>query len=85
MIVIDAPALGKQVDAAAIAAHADFTVLVIADGAASAGIVRNAKVALSRLGNTRLGLVINKMDPGMANPAAPIGRDWHSEKSASLA
>jgi polysaccharide biosynthesis transport protein len=85
LIVIDAPALGPQSDAAAIAAHADFTILVVADGAANAGIVRSAKAALSRFGNTRLGLVINKMGPRMANPADLTGRDRRPEKSAGIA
>ena len=85
LIVIDAPALGPQSDAAAIAAHADFTILVVADGAANAGIVRSAKAALSRFGNTRLGLVINKMGPRMANPVDLTGRDRRPEKSAGFA
>jgi uncharacterized protein involved in exopolysaccharide biosynthesis/Mrp family chromosome partitioning ATPase len=85
LIVIDAPALGPQGDAAAMAAHADFTILVVADGAANAGIVRSAKAALSRFGNTRLGLVINKMGPRMANPADLTGRNRRPEKSAGIA
>jgi uncharacterized protein involved in exopolysaccharide biosynthesis/Mrp family chromosome partitioning ATPase len=85
LIVIDAPALGPQSDAAAMAAHADFTILVVADGAANAGIVRSAKAALSRFGNTRLGLVINKMGPRMANPADLTGRNRRPEKSAGIA
>jgi uncharacterized protein involved in exopolysaccharide biosynthesis/Mrp family chromosome partitioning ATPase len=85
LIVIDAPALGPQSDAAAMAAHADFTILVVADGAANAGIVRSAKAALSRFGNTRLGLVINKMGPRIANPADLTGRNRRPEKSAGIA
>jgi Mrp family chromosome partitioning ATPase len=85
LIVIDAPALGPQGDATAVAAHADFTVLVVADGAANAGIVRSAKAALSRIGNTKLGLVINKMGPRMANPADLTARDRRAEISSSLA
>jgi Mrp family chromosome partitioning ATPase len=85
LIVIDAPALGPQSDAATIVAHADFTILVVADGAANAGIVRGAKAALSGFGNTKLGLVINKMGPRMANPADLTARDRRPEKSAGLA
>ena len=85
LIVIDAPVLGPQNEAAAIAAYADFVILVVADGAANAEIVRSAKAALSRFDNNRLGLVINKMGLRMAIPAHPTGRDGHSEKSASLA
>jgi Mrp family chromosome partitioning ATPase len=85
LIVIDAPALGPQNDAAAIAAHADFTILVVADGAANAGIVRSAKAALSRFGNGKLGLVINRIEPRMASPAQLIGGDGVSARSSSLA
>ncbi len=85
LIVIDAPALGPQNNAAAMAACADFTILVVADGAANAGIVRSAKAALSRFGNTKLGIVINKMNPLQANPADLIGRDRRSERSSNLA
>ena len=69
LIVIDAPTLGHQQDVAAISAHADFTILVAADGAASAN-VRSAKAALSGFGNARIGVVINKMNPRATNPAA---------------
>jgi uncharacterized protein involved in exopolysaccharide biosynthesis/Mrp family chromosome partitioning ATPase len=85
LIVIDGPVLGPQDDVAAIAAYADYAILVVADGAANAEIVRSAKAALSRFDNTRLGLVINKMGPRRANPAHPTGGEGHSERSASLA
>jgi uncharacterized protein involved in exopolysaccharide biosynthesis/Mrp family chromosome partitioning ATPase len=85
LIVIDAPALAPQSDAAAMAAHADFTILVVADGAANAGIIRSAKAALSRFGNTELGLVINRMYPRMASPADLTARDKRPERSSSLA
>jgi uncharacterized protein involved in exopolysaccharide biosynthesis/Mrp family chromosome partitioning ATPase len=85
LIVIDAPALGPQGDAAAIAAHADFTILVVADGAANAGIIRSAKAALSGFGNTRLALVVNKTGPRMANPADLTARGKRAERSSSLA
>ena len=71
LIVIDAPTLGQQQDAAAISAHADFTILVVADAAANSAIVRSAKTALSRFGNARIGLVINKMKSRATNPAGP--------------
>jgi hypothetical protein len=67
------------------AAQADFTILVVADGTAKAGIVRSAKAALSGFGNTRLGLVINRMGPRMANPADLTARDRRPERSSSLA
>jgi uncharacterized protein involved in exopolysaccharide biosynthesis/Mrp family chromosome partitioning ATPase len=85
LIVIDAPAVGRQSDAAAMAAQADFTILVVADGTAKAGIVRSAKAALSGFGNTRLGLVVNRMGPRMANPADLTDRDRRPERSSSLA
>jgi hypothetical protein len=71
LIVIDAPALGQQQDVAAISAHADFTILVVGDGAANLASIRSAKAGLSRFGNARMGLVINKMNPSVANPATP--------------
>jgi hypothetical protein len=85
LIIIDAPAVGPQSDAAAMAAHADFTILVVADGTANAGIVRSAKAALSGFGNTKLGLVVNRMGPWMANPADLTARDRRPERSSSLA
>jgi hypothetical protein len=85
LIVIDAPALAPQSDAAAIAAYADFAIIVVADGAANAGIIRDAKAALSKFGNTRLGLVINEIAPRVANPANPAAKDRRPEKSSSLA
>jgi polysaccharide biosynthesis transport protein len=71
LIVIDAPALGQQQDVAAISAHADFTILVVGDGAANLASIRGAKAGLSRFGNARMGIVINKMNPSVTNPAAP--------------
>jgi len=85
LIVIDAPALGPQSDATAIAAYADFTILVVADGAANAGIVGSAKAAFSRFGNTKLGLVINKMAPRMASPADLTARDRGVVRSSAVA
>jgi uncharacterized protein involved in exopolysaccharide biosynthesis/Mrp family chromosome partitioning ATPase len=69
LIVIDAPTLGQQDDVAAISAHADFTVLVVAEATANSAIVRNAKTALSRFGNARIGVVINKRKSRATNPA----------------
>ena len=85
LIVIDAPALGPQSDTTAIAAYADFTILVVADGAANAGIVGSAKAAFSRFGNTKLGLVINKMAPRMASPADLSARDRGVVRSSAVA
>src|ERR1700730_16194021 len=85
LIVIDAPAVGPQSDAAAMAAHADFTILVVADGAANAGIVRSAHAALAGFGNTRLGLVVNRMGPRTANPSDLIARDRRPQRSSLLA
>jgi Mrp family chromosome partitioning ATPase len=85
LIIIDAPALGQQDDIAAIAAHSDFTILVVADGAADTPVVRRAKAALSRLGVARLGLVVNKIDAWQANPADSTGGDRYPAKTASLA
>ncbi len=83
LIVIDAPALGQQRDVAAISAHADFTVVVVADGAANLASLRGAKAALSRFGNGQIGAVINKMNPAAA--AAGPDQDRRPEKRASLA
>jgi Mrp family chromosome partitioning ATPase len=69
LIVIDAPTLGQQHDAAAISAYADFTILVVAEAAANSAIVRSAKTALSRFGNARIGAVINKMKSRATTPA----------------
>jgi Mrp family chromosome partitioning ATPase len=85
LIVIDAPALGQQADLAAIAAHADFTILVAMDNAAWAGIVRRAKAALGKLDDKQLGIVINRADPRSANPANHTGRDRYSDRTVSLA
>jgi Mrp family chromosome partitioning ATPase len=62
LIVIDAPALTEQSEVATILAHADFTILVARDGAANAGAINKAKAALSRFGNSLIGIVINKAD-----------------------
>jgi polysaccharide biosynthesis transport protein len=62
LIVIDAPALTEQSDVAAILAHADFTILVARDSATDAGAINKAKAALSRFGNSLIGIVINKAD-----------------------
>src|ERR1700736_3319567 len=48
LIIIDAPVLGPQDDTAAIAAYADYALLVVADGAANAETARRAKAALPR-------------------------------------
>jgi uncharacterized protein involved in exopolysaccharide biosynthesis len=85
LIVIDGPALGLQDDVAAIAAHAEFTILVVADDGAMVQTVREAKAALSGLGKTRIGILINKVKPSRQNSADQPGQDRLPEKSASLA
>jgi uncharacterized protein involved in exopolysaccharide biosynthesis/Mrp family chromosome partitioning ATPase len=85
LIIIDAPVLGSQNDTAAITAYADYAIIVVADGAANAGIDRSAKAVLSGFDTTRLGLVINQIGRRTANPAQLAGRDKHSERSSSLA
>ncbi len=72
LIVIDAPALAEQPDVAAISAHADFTILVVREGAADAGAISKAKAALSGFGNSLIEIVINKADRGVA---ARAGRE----------
>jgi Mrp family chromosome partitioning ATPase len=84
LVVIDAPALQPATDVAAISAHADFTIFVVADGAADAGLTQGAQAALSKSG-TRLGVVINKMPSPPANPADQTDFGWHSVKSSPLA
>ncbi len=84
LIVIDGPALGQQ-GVAAIAAHADFVVLVVADDGAMTEIVRTAKAALSESRKTRLGVVINKMETRPVNPADQIDRVLPPQRSASFA
>ena len=71
LIVIDAPPLQPEADVAAIAARADFTIIVIAEAGANAAILRNAKAALSRV-DARLGIVINKVNSPPANPPGQI-------------
>jgi uncharacterized protein involved in exopolysaccharide biosynthesis/Mrp family chromosome partitioning ATPase len=85
LIIVDAPALGQQRDAAAISAHADFTVVVVADGAANLASLRAAKAALSGFGNGQIGAVINKMNPWAADAAGPDDRDRRPEKRSRLA
>lgn len=85
LIVIDAPVRQGQDDISAIAARADFTIIVVPDGAANVEIVRRAKAALSGSGKTRLGVIVNKTDARPANSDDRIVRDWNSERSASLA
>ena len=84
LIIIDGPALGQQ-GVAAIAAHADFVVLVVADDGAMSEIVRTAKAALSESRKARLGVVINKMETRPVNPAGPIDLVPPPQRSASLA
>ena len=84
LIIVDGPALGQQ-GAAAIAAHADFVVLVVADDGAMTEIVSTAKAALSASRKARLGVVINKMEPRPVNPADRIDRVLPPQRSASFA
>jgi Mrp family chromosome partitioning ATPase len=84
LIIIDGPALGHQ-GVAAIAAHADFIVLVVADDGAMTEVVRTAKAALSESRKTRLGVVINKIEPRPANQADQTDRVLPPQRSASFA
>jgi uncharacterized protein involved in exopolysaccharide biosynthesis/Mrp family chromosome partitioning ATPase len=83
LIVIDAPALQPQADVAAIAARADFTIIVIAEAGANAAILRSAKAALSRF-DARLGIVINKVNSLPANPSGQICSSRETAGSPSL-
>ncbi len=65
LIVIDAPSLAAQPNAASISANADFTVLVVSDGPASAGAIGKARAALGKFGHSVTGIVVNQM-PRMA-------------------
>jgi uncharacterized protein involved in exopolysaccharide biosynthesis/Mrp family chromosome partitioning ATPase len=65
LIVINAPSLAEQPDAATISAHADFNVLVVHDGATDAGVVTRAKATLARFGNSVTGII-----------ATPDGQDY---------
>jgi len=84
LIIIDGPALGHQ-GVAAIAAHADFIVLVVADDGAMTEVVRTAKAALSESRKTRLGVVINKIEPRPVNQADQTDRVLPPQRSASFA
>lgn len=83
LIIIDGPALGQ--DVAAIAAHADFIVLVVADDGGMTEVVSAAKAALSASRKTRLGVVINKMEPRPVNPADQIDRVLPPQRNSSVA
>ena len=85
LIVIDGSTLGQKDDLAAMAAQAEFTILVVADDGAMLQSVRTAKAALSGLSKTRLGIVINKARASLANPVERLGQDRPPAKSASLA
>jgi len=84
LIVIDAPALQPQTDVAAMAARADFAVLVVSEAAANAGFLRSAEAALSGSG-ARLGIVINKVSGLPARPAEPINPGLEAARKASVA
>jgi Mrp family chromosome partitioning ATPase len=84
LVVIDAPALQPENDVAAISAHADFTIFVVADGAADAGLTQSTQAALSRSG-ARLGLVINKMHSAPASSVDQTDLSWPGAKSSRLA
>lgn len=84
LIVIDAPMLQPQADVAAIAARADFTIIVIAETGANATILRNAEAALSKF-DARLGIVINKANSLPANPYGQIYPGRETARSSSLA
>jgi len=84
LIVIDAPALRPETDVAAIAARADFTIIVVTEAAANAGFLRSAKAALSKSG-ARFGIVINKVNILPASPADRINPGRETARSSSLA
>jgi polysaccharide biosynthesis transport protein len=84
LIVIDAPALQPQADVAAIAARADFAVIVVAEAESNAGLLRSASAALSKSG-PRLGIVINKVNALPASPANPINSGREPARSSGLA
>jgi uncharacterized protein involved in exopolysaccharide biosynthesis/Mrp family chromosome partitioning ATPase len=84
LIVIDAPALQPQADVAAIAARADFAVIVVAEAESNAGLLRSASAALSKSG-PRLGIVINKVNALSASPAHPINSAREPARSSGLA
>jgi uncharacterized protein involved in exopolysaccharide biosynthesis/Mrp family chromosome partitioning ATPase len=70
LIVIDGPALTEQSEVAILSPHADFTILVVRDGAADSGVVNRAKAVLARFGNTVTGIVVNTIDPKAASSTA---------------
>jgi uncharacterized protein involved in exopolysaccharide biosynthesis/Mrp family chromosome partitioning ATPase len=84
LIVIDAPALQPQTDVAAMAARADFAIVVVTEAAANAGLLRSAEAALSGSG-ARLGIVINKVNALPASPAAQINPGREAVRKSSLA
>jgi uncharacterized protein involved in exopolysaccharide biosynthesis len=84
LIVIDAPALQPQTDVAAMAARADFAIVVVTEATANAGFLRSAEAALSRSG-ARLGIVINKVNALPASPADQINPGREAAKKSSLA
>jgi Mrp family chromosome partitioning ATPase len=84
LIVIDAPALQRQTDVAAMAARADFAIVVVTEATANAGFLRGAEAALSRSG-ARLGIVINKMNAVPASSADQINPDRKAARNSSFA
>jgi uncharacterized protein involved in exopolysaccharide biosynthesis/Mrp family chromosome partitioning ATPase len=83
LIVIDAPVFGQHDDVPAIAAHSDFTVLVMTDNIAAPDMLARAQAMFSRSGNIRLGAIIN--DPHPVNRAESAGTAWHPQRSANVA
>jgi uncharacterized protein involved in exopolysaccharide biosynthesis len=68
LIVVDAPSLAEQPDAASLSAHADLVILVVREGAADPATIRKARASLSKFGGSTIGIVVNQVSPRTAPP-----------------
>jgi Mrp family chromosome partitioning ATPase len=68
LIVVDAPSLAEQPDAASLSAHADLVILVVRDGATDPAAIRKARASLSKFGGSTIGIVVNQVSPRTALP-----------------
>jgi uncharacterized protein involved in exopolysaccharide biosynthesis len=66
LMVVDAPSLAEQPDAASLSAHADLVVLVVRDGAADPAAIRKARASLWKFGGSTIGIVLNQVSPDTA-------------------
>jgi uncharacterized protein involved in exopolysaccharide biosynthesis/Mrp family chromosome partitioning ATPase len=61
LIVIDAPSLNEDPDAASLSAHADLAILVVGERAADISAINNAKAKLSTFGTPAIGAIVNQV------------------------